>query len=122
MFGSGIVILFMGGSGGEGGSGSGPLENYNLLKVTLGSVVRTPLEKQLDPSGPIASRGRSVRPSLKNVNDQTNNGLSGCQGPLAEFSSESTHAVRSIISSLKAFHFTEESIASCFTLIVSLLF
>ena len=24
-----------------------------------------PLEKQLDPSGPIASGGRSVRPSLK---------------------------------------------------------
>ena len=42
-----------------------PLEIHNLLFVSLEILVRTPLEKR----GPIASRERSVRPSMKYVDD-----------------------------------------------------
>ena len=53
----------MGGS--RGGTGSVP-----PWKITSGySLVQTPNEKQLDPSSPIASRGRSVHPSVKDVDD-----------------------------------------------------
>ena len=45
---------------GEQGSGSTPLENHKLLFVSLEIVVQTPLKKQLDPSGPSASGGKSV--------------------------------------------------------------
>ena len=40
------------------------------IKVAIFSLeilIRTPHEKQLDPSGPIASRGRYVQPSVKYV-------------------------------------------------------
>ena len=58
-----------------GGRGSAPpLENHKWLFVSLEILVRTPPppppEKQLDLSGPIASRGRSIRLSMKNVDDQ----------------------------------------------------
>ena len=42
-----------------------PLEKFFSLEI----LVRTSLEKQLDPLGPIASRGRSERPSVKYVDD-----------------------------------------------------
>ena len=42
-----------------------------LLKVSLEMLVGTPDEKQLDLSGPIASRGRFVRPSAKKVHALT---------------------------------------------------
>ena len=45
------------------------LEDHKWLKVSLEILVQTPLEKQLDPMGPIASRGRFVRPSVKYVDD-----------------------------------------------------
>ena len=58
----------MGGS--RGGRGSGPsLENHKLLFVSLEILARTSLKEQLDPLGPIASRGRSVRPYVKYVDD-----------------------------------------------------
>ena len=59
-----------------------PLENHNWLQVSLEILVRTPLEKQLDHLGPIASRGRSVRPSVKYVDHKKR--LSG--PPLTDFS------------------------------------
>ena len=47
-------------------------EKHNLLYVPLEILVQNPIEKQLDPrreaiglEGPIASRVRSVRPSVK---------------------------------------------------------
>ena len=46
-----------------GPRGSRPLENYKWLYVYLGILVRTPHEKQLDPRGPNASGGRSLRPN-----------------------------------------------------------
>ena len=51
-----------------GGGGAGvrtPLENHKLSYVSLETLVRTPLEKQLDPLDPIASRRGFVRPSVK---------------------------------------------------------
>ena len=48
--------------GGEGGRGAGYSENHKRLYVSLDILVQTTLEKQLDPSGPIASRGWYVRP------------------------------------------------------------
>ena len=56
------------GEGWGGGGGGGEdlnLENHKLLKVSLEILVKTPLEKQLDARGPIASRGRSARPSVR---------------------------------------------------------
>ena len=53
-----------------------PPENHKLLYVPLKILVRTPLEKQSDPSGPIAYRERSVRPSVKYVGD-SNKKMSG---------------------------------------------
>ena len=38
-------------------------------RYSLEILVRTPLEKQLDSGGPIASRGRFVRPSVICVDD-----------------------------------------------------
>ena len=50
---------------------SGPsLENNNWLWVSLEIIIQISLEEQLDPSGPIARRGRSVRPSVKHVGEQ----------------------------------------------------
>ena len=40
------------------------IENHNLLYVFLEIIVRTPMEKQLDLVGPIASRERFVPPSM----------------------------------------------------------
>ena len=45
------------------------LENHKWLYVSLEILVQTPLEKQLDPFGPIASRGRFALPSVKYVDD-----------------------------------------------------
>ena len=47
--------------GGGGGRGSGPsiLENHKWLKISLELLVRIPLERRLDPSGPVASRLRN---------------------------------------------------------------
>ena len=58
----------------EGTGCPDPLENYKLLFFFLEIPVRNPLEKQLDPSGPIASwggggGGRSIRPTVKYVDD-----------------------------------------------------
>ena len=52
-------------------SGTPPptLENQPLALGFSEILVQTTLEKQLDPMGPIASRGRSVRPSVKYVDD-----------------------------------------------------
>ena len=41
-------------------------------------MLRTPLEKQLDPWGPIATRGRSVERSVKYIDDK--------KGPLTDLS------------------------------------
>ena len=59
----------MGGSRAQGvrTSDRGPLENHMLLYFSLEILVRSPLEKQLDPLGPIASREKSVWPSVKYV-------------------------------------------------------
>ena len=54
----------MAGGGRMQGSGP-PLENHKLSYVSLETLVRTPLEKQLDPADPIASRRGLVRPSVK---------------------------------------------------------
>ena len=43
-----------------------------VAKVSLEILVRTPLEMQLDPLGPTASRGRIVRPSVKYVDEKKN--------------------------------------------------
>ena len=54
------------------GGGQGvrtPLENHKLLYISLEILVRIPLEKQFDPSGPTASWGRSVWPSVKYNDD-----------------------------------------------------
>ena len=63
----------MGESRGEGTVGPDPPPPLQKHKWRIGSsleiLVRTPLEKQLDPLGPIASRGRFVRPSVKNIDD-----------------------------------------------------
>ena len=45
------------------------LENQKWLIVFLEILVRTPLEKQLDPSGHIASRGRSVLKPFQDLPD-----------------------------------------------------
>ena len=53
----------------RGGVGEGvrpPLPGKSQVDEGTGT---DPLEKQLDPLGPIASRGRFVRPSVKNIDD-----------------------------------------------------
>ena len=50
-----------GSSGGTGGSDPPPPGKYVSIKI----LAMTPLEKQLDPLGPIASQGRSVPTSVK---------------------------------------------------------
>ena len=49
--------------------GSGPPEKSRVAMIDLRNSGTDPLEKQLDPSGPIASRGRFVRPSVKYLYD-----------------------------------------------------
>ena len=51
----------------EGGRGPDPtpMENHKWQYVSLEILVRTHLEKQLDPLGLTATRGRSVRSSGK---------------------------------------------------------
>ena len=44
-------------------------ENHRLLYDSLEILVQTSNEKLLDPSGPIASRGRFVWPSVKYVDN-----------------------------------------------------
>ena len=61
-----------------GGSGGGERGSLEIL-------VRNPFERQLNPLGPIASRRRSVRPSMKYFDKRKENiSLSG--PTLAEFS------------------------------------
>ena len=59
----------MGGFRGGGGGGLGPAGKSQVANCFLRSTGTDPLEKQLDPRcncrDPIASRGRSVRPSVK---------------------------------------------------------
>ena len=55
-----------GGGGGRGYGLPSPLGNHKLLYVSLEILVRTLLEKQLDP---IASRGRSVWPPVIYVDE-----------------------------------------------------
>ena len=45
----------------RGTEGQEPLEKHKLLYVSFEILARTPVEKQLDPRGPIASRGRFIR-------------------------------------------------------------
>ena len=52
---------------GDRGLDPPPLENLKLLYVYLDILVLTPLDKQLNPLGPIASQGKSVRLSVKYV-------------------------------------------------------
>ena len=61
----------MGGSrgGGAGGPDPPPLGKSQVAICFLRKSGTDPLKKQLDPMGPIASRGRSVRPSVKYVDD-----------------------------------------------------
>ena len=64
---SDLGLHFMGvsrGGGPEGGGGPDPHWNNMWQKVCFEILVRTPLKKQLDPSGPIASRGRSAHGPL----------------------------------------------------------
>ena len=70
VFGDSMTILFLSilkATGGESRDGTvgpdPPLENHELVYVSLEILVRTPIEKQFDPMCPIASRGRFVRPS-----------------------------------------------------------
>ena len=70
----------------RGGTGGlDPPENPKLIYASLEKLVRTRLTKQLDPLGPVASQGRSVRPSVKYVDD-----LTFFRVPMTEFS-ESMH-------------------------------
>ena len=45
--------------------GPDPTGKSKVAICFLRNIGTDPLEKQLDPLGPIASRGRSVRPSVK---------------------------------------------------------
>ena len=58
--------------GGGGGAGvRSPPGKSQVAIFSLKKLVRNPHEKQLDPiMGPIASRGSSVRPSVKYVNEK----------------------------------------------------
>ena len=72
-----VCVCVWGGGGGGGERERGgdreygpppPLKNHKFLQnvyVSLEILVQTPYEKQLDPSGPTASLGSSVRPSVK---------------------------------------------------------
>ena len=62
-----------------------PLVKSQVAKGFLRNSGMDPLERQLDPLGPIASRRRSVRPSVKYFDKRKEN--SSLSGPtLAEFS------------------------------------
>ena len=64
----------------RGGWGIGPnplFGNHKLVYVSLEILVWTPLEKRFDPLCPIASRGRSIRFSVKYVDDKKKKQLSG---------------------------------------------
>ena len=50
-----------------------PEKSQVIMYVSLEILVQTPLEKQLDPLGPIASRGRSVWHAVKYLDDFKNN-------------------------------------------------
>ena len=54
------------------GSGPPPMEYHKLLQCIcfLRNAGMEPLDKQLDPSGPILPRERSVWPSVKYVDDK----------------------------------------------------
>ena len=91
---------------GVGWGGETRLENHKWIIVSLEILVQTPLEVHLEPlstdpprdaigpQGPIASRGRSARPSVKYVDDlkkQQKNKTKkktqqNVQDPLTEFS------------------------------------
>ena len=60
-------FLLLGGGGGQGGGivPYPPKITIGYNKVSLEKLVRTPHEKQFDPMGPIASRGRIVLLSVK---------------------------------------------------------
>ena len=62
-------VICMGGSRGGQGVRPFPLEYHKLLYVSLEILERTPFQKQLDPLGPVASRGRFVRSSVKYIGD-----------------------------------------------------
>ena len=64
-----FLLLPMGGSRGGTCGLDLPFGKSPVAIGFLEVLVQTPLEKQLDPSGPIASRGRSARPSAKYVDD-----------------------------------------------------
>ena len=51
------------------GQGSGTPGKSQVAIGFLRNSGTDPLKKQLDPSGPIASRGRSIQPHVKYVND-----------------------------------------------------
>ena len=60
------------------GQGIRTLPFHGKAQATLGFPSNTgtdPLAKQLETSGPIASRGRSVRPSVKYVDMMTKKGF-----------------------------------------------
>ena len=59
----------MGGSRGNSGSGSPTWKITSSYRFPLNTGTDPPLEKQLGPTGPIASRGRSGRPSVKYDDD-----------------------------------------------------
>ena len=61
----------------RGSQGAGGLDPHGESQVVIGFLrnigtpVRTTLEEQLDPSGPIASRGRFELPSVKYVDKKS---------------------------------------------------
>ena len=71
------ILLFIGGySGGQGAGDQNPPPQPGKSQVAIGFLRNSgtdPLEKQLDPMGPIASKGRSVRPSKNCDDDYENN-------------------------------------------------
>ena len=58
-----------GGGGGESNWGSGPHWKITWLLVSFEILVRTAIEKKLDPSSPIASRVWFIQPFVKYVDD-----------------------------------------------------
>ena len=54
---------------GAGGSRPPPPGKSEVAKDFLINTGTDPFEKQLDPMGPIAARGRSVRPSVEYIDD-----------------------------------------------------
>ena len=67
-----MVNAYMGGLRvGTGGVGPPPWKITSCYMSLLGNTCTDPLEKKLDPSslGPIASKERSIQPSVKYVDD-----------------------------------------------------